>query len=164
MVLTASGIWRVLNTPIPNPFVLWFRHAFAPIAPSNWPRQWKRALYIGSIIAMTSFTDKPDFVLFKKISNLLEMTYKGESFWIPKFIRNIIWRPILKDQLVLNGHVVEVTNLDEYEINQDDLNEICEYFFKKTPEWIVYAPERFIKNDLKQCLSMLFSKRFDTQF
>jgi len=157
-----SGAYRYLNEPIQNPITRWLAYWFKTEFAPNMPRKWKRVLYIASIIALTSFTDKPDFILFEKINNLLKMTYKGQSYWIPKFMRNMIWKSILKEQIILDDKVIDVTNLDVCEINEKELEQICNFFIRKTPEWIVYAPTSFIKNDLMQCLTELFNKRFNS--
>lgn len=160
MNLTVSGTWRMLNTPIPNPLAYWFQNVFAP----KMPRHWKRALYIASIIAMTSFTDKPDFLLFEKINDLLKMTYRGQSYLIPKFMRNMIWKQILKEQIELDGKAVAATAIDQFQISDEELDTICKYFSDRTPKWIIYETPSKMQQDLKKCLTMLFSRRFNTQF
>lgn len=160
MNVTFEKLSKVLTTPIPNPFAYWFQNEFAPMM----PRQWKRVLYIASIVAMTSFSDQPDFVVFSKINELLKLTYKSESYWIPKLFRNMIWKFIINDRIELNdGRSVPVCKLDQRAITQEELLQICDYLIQKTPAWIIYAPEWFIRRDLIRCLSELFNKRFDTQ-
>ena len=148
-----------LIAPVTNPLAKWFKNEFAPMMPCKW----KRVLYIASIIALTSFTDQPDFLLFEKINKLLKMSYKGQSYWIPKIVRNMIWKPILHDRIALGAKTLSVTRLDEYAITKEELDQICEYFLQRTPSWIVYAPHWYIKNDLRKCLTELFDRRFNTQ-
>lgn len=119
---------------------------------------------MASIIAMTSYTDRPDFLLFEKINRLLNLTYRKESYWIPKVFRNMIWRPILQDRIELNEKSVKVTQLDQHPIDRDELEKICDFFMRKTPRWIVYAPEWHIRKDLKICLTQLFGKRYNIEF
>jgi hypothetical protein len=153
-----NSLWRVLNTPIPNPIAYWFKNEFAP----RMPPKWKRLFYIGSVIALTSFMDKPDFLLFSKINDMLGMTYTGTNLWIPKFIRDSIWKPILSDSIELGGKSVPVTCLDKCEINNAELEQMATYFLERTPSWITYAPGEYMKRDLMTCLSQLFEKKFDT--
>lgn len=159
MNFSSSRLVKVMTSPIPNPISYWFQREFAPVMPRKWKRMW----YIASIIAMTSFTDKPDFMLFQKINDLLKMTDQGKSYWIPKFMRNMVWKPILKECIPLDGCDVPATQLDQRQVTNRELEQICDYFLCKTPPWIVYAPPEYIRKDLKMCLAEIFDNRFNTQ-
>lgn len=124
------------------------------------PRKWKRALYIFSIIAMTSYHDKPNFALFDQINTLLKLTYRPNDYWIPKFVRNMIWKSVINQEIRVNKKTIPVASLDQICITSEELDRVCWYLSDKAPEWIVYAPEPILKKDAMLCLTTLFEDKF----
>lgn len=152
LIVLLASVWAFFTTPIPNPFAYWFQNEFAPLM----PRKWKRMLYVSSIIAMTSMADRPDFRLFERINEILKMTYRPKDYWIPKFIRNMIWKSVVKQRvIVLDQHRFDVTKLDAHRVEEQQIEALSQYLSDHAPEWIVYAPEYVLRSDAKKCLSVI---------
>lgn len=155
-----KAFFAFFTTPIPNPFAYWFQKEFAPIM----PRKWKRMLYVSSVISMTSFADRPDFQLFQRINEILRMTYRPADYWIPKFIRNMIWKSIVRQKsLVVGDQPLEVFKLDSRAFTEEELDQICHFLSDNAPEWIIYAPESVLKSDARKCLSLLLTARYQPE-
>ena len=146
-----------LFAPVQNPIAYWFKNTFAPIM----PRKWKRALYVFSIIAMTSYHDKPNFVLFQQINDLLKLSYKPNAYWIPKFVRNMIWQSVINQKIPLHKKTVQVASLDSMCISSEELGRVCFFLADRAPEWLIYAPEPILAADAMKCLSVLFENKFE---
>lgn len=141
-----------------NPISYWLVNELAP----RIPRKWKRMLYVTSIIALTSLSDKPNYLLFEKINEMLRLTYSPDDYLIPKFVRNMIWKKIIKEKIILNNKEILSTKLDNSLLTDQEIQELSSYLASKTPGWLVYAPSELLISDASKCLKAIFNDRFKT--
>lgn len=89
---------------------------------------------------------EPDQATLLKLNILLEYVRDKNSFIFPIYIKDFIWRNIDDNCVVLNNEQIEVTDLVNRKYDKQEVIEIVNFFYERTPNWLRYGKDVMCKD------------------
>ena len=88
--------------------------------------------------------------IIRRLDKLFRLAnYDERSITFPMFIHSFIWKKNICDNLeVKKDYRIKFDNLVEDKLNKREFKELCEFFYKSTPDWLKYGSKQLMVNDL----------------
>lgn len=117
----------------------------------NLPRKLKRLIFLSSLLAMIEDIKNPSDDIIKKLDELFKLANSNEmAIGFPMYIHSFIWQKALLNSLGTKENFRErLDTLVTEKLNSRDFRELCNFFYKSTPEWLKYGSKNLIENDLR---------------
>lgn len=132
------------------------------IAEKNFPKRFKRLIYISSIIAIIKQIREPDHILIAKLNDIFKIARYPDAMIFPMYIKSFIWRDLKADNIInINGKCVLVSDIECNCISETDYEAIAKYFNSIAPGWLKYGSEKLMIYDV--VLLMKHLRDFDNK-
>ena len=122
------------------------------------PRRIKRMIFLASVTSMIA-KNQDDHKIASKLNSVLHIAYKDDATILPMYIKNWIWKDLLKDPYI-HIHVgkVPVFSLPDQMLTTEDYSTIGAFFRTLAPNWLVYGSEALVAQDLKAVFNQVLAK------
>lgn len=118
-------------------------------AENNFPKRFKRLIYISSILAIVKQIREPDQFLINKINDVFKIARYPDAMIFPMYIKSLIWFDLTEETFIqINNRKIQITELDCQCFDNHDCEAIGQYFNRTAPSWIRYGSERLMVDDV----------------
>jgi hypothetical protein len=118
-------------------------------AENNFPKRFKRLIYISSIFAIVKQIREPDQILVNKLNSVFKIARYPDAMIFPMYIKSLIWFGLNEQSFIqINDRKIQITELDCECFDNNDCEAIAQYFNKTAPSWIHYGSERLMVHDV----------------
>lgn len=130
---------------------------------SNWvkaymPRRIKRMVFLASVTSVIA-AEIDDRTIAAKLNSVLHVAYKDDAAILPMYIKNWIWKDLLKDPYIhIHCGKVPIHSLKNQKLTEDDYNAVGAFFRTLAPVCLVYGSEALVVQDLKAVFNKVLAK------
>lgn len=130
---------------------------------SNWvkvymPRRIKRMVFLASVTSVIA-AEIDDRTIAAKLNSVLHVAYKDDAAILPMYIKNWIWKDLLKDPYIhIHCGKVPIHSLKNQKLTEEDYGAVGAFFRTLAPDCLVYGSEALVVQDLKAVFNKVFAK------
>lgn len=130
---------------------------------ANWvkayvPRRIKRMIFLASVASMIA-KNQDDRAIASKLNAVLHIAYKDDATILPMYIKNWIWKDLLKDPYInIHAGKVSVFSLPDQQMDAADYETVGAFFRTLAPDWLVYGSEALVAHDLRAVFNQVLAK------
>lgn len=113
------------------------------------PRNFKRMIYISSVVGLIFNRDDPDMVLIEKLNEIIHLARDVKTCQLPMHIRSAIWKNLDTSNVqVGQGKRITIGEILEKPLDSDRCSYIGEQIASSSPKWLTYGSKAIMANDI----------------
>ena len=112
------------------------------------PRNFKRMVYVSSILGLLMDNDRPDRRLIQKLNEIIELARDTKACEFPIYIRSAIWENLDKSLKIDDQQTIAFTEVLRSDLTTDVCKAIGVQLASKVPAWLSYGSTAIMANDV----------------
>lgn len=118
---------------------------------SKLPPRLKRIVFVGLMLGVFNEEKTPDTELIAKINDTFRLADNPRAYELPMAVQRIIWKDFSLDGVTIKT----VPSGDQQVLTSESKSEICEHITANLPEWLKYASNACMHNDLFKLITQI---------
>lgn len=113
------------------------------------PRNFKRMIYISSVVGLIFNRDDPDMAIIEKLNEIIHLARDVKTCQFPMHIRSAIWKKLDSASLDMGqGNKISIGEILSQPLDADRCAMLGQQFASNSPNWLNYGSKAIMANDI----------------